>query len=73
MPICNHKPLLPDIHSHIKFEENPSKYAQDRERKHSADGQMDGRTDTKTQICMEGMTLYSILIFKWRGIIKRQV
>ena len=32
---------------------------------------MDGRTDTKTQICMEGMALYSILIFKWRGIIKK--
>ena len=70
MPICNHKPLLLDIHSQIKFEENPSKYAQDRERKHSADGQMDGRTDTKTQINMEGITQYSTLSFKWWGIIR---
>ena len=38
-PICNPKPLLPDINVHAKFEEN-----QVRVRKRSADGRTDGRT-----------------------------
>ena len=39
------KPLLPNINSYTKFEENRSKNAQDRERKRSADGRTDGRMD----------------------------
>ena len=49
LPIYNPKPLLPNINSYTKFEENRSKNAQDKERKRSADGRTDGRTDTPTQ------------------------
>ena len=38
LPIYNPKPLLPNINSYTKFEENRSKNAQDRELKRSADG-----------------------------------
>ena len=43
-PICNHKPLHPDINVHAKFEENRSKTTQVRVQKRSADG----RTDTQS-------------------------
>ena len=48
LPIYNPKPLLPNINSYTKFEENRSKNAQDREQKRSADGRTDRRTDGRT-------------------------
>ena len=48
-PIYNPKPLFPNIISKTKFEENPSKNAQDREQKQSGDGW--------TDICARGRTL----------------
>ena len=46
-PICYHKPLLPDINVHAKFEENRSKTTQVRVQKRSTDGQMDQPIDRR--------------------------
>ena len=46
LPIYNSKPLLPNINSYTKFEENRSKDAQDRERKRT-DNKTDGRSNKK--------------------------
>ena len=43
LPINNPKPLLPNINSHIKFEEKQSKNTQDRKRIRYGDGRTDGR------------------------------
>ena len=44
-PICNPKPLLPDINVHAKLGENLSKAAQVRVRKRSADWRTDGHSN----------------------------
>ena len=54
-PICNPKPLLPDINVHAKFEDNRSKTTQVRVRKWSADGRTDGQTP-KISKFSEGIT-----------------
>ena len=46
-PTCNPIPLLPDTSVYAKFEENRSKGTKVRERKRSADGRIDGRTDNR--------------------------
>ena len=43
LPIYNLKPLLPNINSHIKSEEQRSKNTQDRGQKRNGDGRTDGR------------------------------
>ena len=47
-PICNPKPLLPNINVPAKFEENRSKTTQVIVQKRSADGRTDGQTDGRT-------------------------
>ena len=54
-PICNPKPLLPDINVHVKVEENRSKTTQVKVRNRSADGRRDRRTDGYSKVS-EGIT-----------------
>ena len=57
-PVSNRKQDMPKTNAHAKFEEHPSINSQVIERKLSAHGPSDGRTDTPTA---SGKTLYLTL------------
>ena len=57
LPICNPRTLLPNINTHIKFEENWLKNVPSREWKRCADGRTDGCTDRRTDRQTDGRTL----------------
>ena len=56
LPIYNPKPLLPNINSYTKFEENWSKMLKKESGNEALmDGQKDGQTDTPMQIFEQGV------------------